>query len=1003
MPAVGKLPQTWKSTLLLPRSPFPPRAVPADRSRYLKRCTDDLYKWQRTGRAASANDTEFILHDGPPYANGPLHVGHALNKILKDITCRVQLSKGKRVNYVPGWDCHGLPIELKALEKWRSQTSSQGDPGRLGVRNIARELAASTVEKQGESFREWAIMADWGNAWKTMDRVFEVKQLEVFKSMVGNGLIDRRYKPVYWSPSSQTALAEAELEYNEEHLSNAAFIKYPIRNTIGGHSVSAVVWTTTPWSLPANRAIAVNPDFDYIIVQSNAGMLLLGASRIEDLRKACNEELPLTHRLRGVDLVGLEYDDPSFSSSPSSRPILAAHFVSPDSGSGLVHMAPGHGIDDYEVCLSQGIPAYAPTDDAGRFTADACPDRPELLAGKELLGAGNNAVIEIFQSGGFLLGQHQHKHKYPYDWRTKKPVIIRATEQWFADVSKIRTTAVQALDNIRFIPPNGKPRLTSFLNNRSEWCISRQRSWGVPIPALYHNVTGEALLTVESIDHIIQVINERGTDAWWVDDKDDPAWIPPALRKTSDHTQYRRGIDTLDVWFDSGTSWTQMEESLEKSKGVIADVYLEGTDQHRGWFQSSLLTHIARESSLNPTKVPPRAPYKTLITHGFTLDSAGRKMSKSMGNVISPDEIMGGTLLPKNKKRGFDAMGPDALRLWVASSDYTSDVRISETVLKATNASLSKYRVAFKFLLGALEAFIPPQIFSMNDVGTVHQLALAQLRNAFERVRSHLDSYEYNQAVSEISRYVYSDLSAFYMEVIKDPLYAGSKHAQWEAQATLFSILRTLQVMLAPVTPLMVEETWDYMPAHLKQTSVHPLQITWAQHHSLLQNFQNPQLEADWPALRSAITAVKALQESVRSRKLMGSSLESFVVFQFDSSEYISSDNAALRLLSRYSADLDVLCTVSKVDICTGPLPSHVHSAEWSESAAFNLEGVDVKIHVYKPNLAKCVRCWRYLAHIDPRRAEGSPLCQRCETVVEELQARRPDLFPSDMDSTMPA
>jgi isoleucyl-tRNA synthetase len=544
-----------------------------------------------------------------------------------------QIYKGRRIQYVPGWDCHGLPIEIKALEQHATKAEGGGLLHAIDVRHAARDLATKTVQEQKKNFQEWAVMADWDNAWTTMDKNFEIKQLGVFQEMAKRGLIFRRYKPVYWSPSSKSALAEAELEYRDDHESTAAYVKYPMSSIpqwlvdqgVDVKKLNALIWTTTPWTLPANRAIAVHADLDYVVLEAGSEQLLIAESRLEHICKLCSLDLPKTgvSRFKGSLLQGATYLNMFNGLVSTPHPLILADFVSADSGSGLVHCAPGHGFDDYEVCMKHNIAAFAPVDDAGCFTDLAFPDNPKALTGKSVLGNGSLEVLKLL--GDKVLQDHKYKHKYPYDWRTKLPVIIRATEQWFAAVGSIKDDSLASLEDVKFIPPSGEARLKAFVKGRSEWCISRQRAWGVPIPALYDE-NGKAVLTERTIAHIISVIVDRGIDAWWTDAEGDRAWIAPGLEGS-----YRRGKDTMDVWFDSGSSWTQTEGH--------ADVYCEGTDQHRGWFQSSLLTHI---SALGRQE----APFRKLITHGFTLDQEGRKMSKSTGNVIAPNQIMDGSLLP---------------------------------------------------------------------------------------------------------------------------------------------------------------------------------------------------------------------------------------------------------------------------------------------------------------------------------------------------------------------
>ena len=1011
-------PKSWSSTLSLPRSAFPPRAILADRPKYLERCTDELYARQR----GLTGDT-FTLHDGPPYANGSLHIGHALNKILKDILCRFKLSQGYRIDYVPGWDCHGLPIELKAIEQHESLGQDSNNASKsVDVRSAARRLAEEAVEKQKRSFQQWAIMADWDHAWKTMDKGYEIKQLAVFRELVKKGLVYRRFKPVYWSPSTHTALAEAELEYKDDHISTAAFVKYPMRKLpkaarcFEEDLLSALVWTTTPWTLPANKAIAFHSELDYAVVRSERnGNLLVAKARIEEIERVCKENFSVLCIIRGSELQDAAYDDAAFTLE--TRPLLHADFVSADSGSGLVHLAPGHGMDDYQLCLKHDITAFAPLDDDGRFTGLASPFDPKLLSGKEVLYNGNRSVLEFLTSKGLLLTSHKYKHKYPYDWRSKQPVIVRATEQWFADVGGIQDAALLSLDSVAFVPEGGKERLRSFVKNRTEWCISRQRSWGVPIPALYDKETGEAVLTEASIDHILTVIERRGLDAWWTDDASDPAWVLPNLL-TADESQrkasFLRGKDTMDVWFDSGTSWTQLKSSVTAPNKPLADVYLEGSDQHRGWFQSSLLTYIAQmQTSGNCTT--PQAPFRTLITHGFTLDEHSRKMSKSIGNTISPDEIMDGTLLPPLKRKAksdksfvspakqvtYDAMGPDALRLWVASCDFTNDVTVSPTILKAIHGTLSKYRVTFKLLLGMLDDFDPRATTKpFEHLGVVQQIALTQLGQAVEKVLFHYEQFDFKRAVQEINRYINTDLSSFFIESIKDTIYADARSSRKriEAQSVLLQIYSALQAVLYPVTPLLIEEVLDYAPAFLNHPPSSPFFSKQVLADIIRQSkCQDRDLEKDLPWLLRANGAVKMAQEEARAAKKMGSSLQSEILFQVTEAP-TTNNKDVFECLNRHRSALEDILVVSGVNVSRSGLPTAVDSSDWSYRSEFDLLGSQVVAHIHTPRKLKCIRCWKY--HADMEEGTEDVLCKRCVEVLEELAKRRPDLFttlpPSD-------
>lgn len=1023
---------SWSSTLRLPKSTFPPRPLPVSRPNYLRRCTDELYAWQQKTRASPDADgkapASFTLHDGPPYANGPLHIGHALNKITKDIICRYQVGQGKKVSYIPGWDCHGLPIEIKALQ---AQKKDLAQTDAVSVREAARELAANTVESQMKGFKEWAVMGDWDNAYKTMDKGFEIRQLEVFKNMFEKGLIYRQFKPVYWSPSSQTALAEAELEYDENHNSLAAFVRFPVHATGDlqnsalksiADSLNVAIWTTTPWTLPANKAIAVHRDMEYSVVrdaEKNNENIIVASSRVEEYQKMIGRDVEVVlSGIPGSDLAGqLSYENP-LQKANGLQPILHADFVTDSSGTGLVHMAPGHGMDDYHSCSAIGIDAFAPVDDAGKFTKEAFPEEPELLEGlpvADVKRTGSNAILKYLDKHDMLRAKHNFRHKYPIDWRTKEPVIVRATAQWFANVDDIKDLAMKALEGVQFIPETGRSRLESFIQGRSQWCISRQRAWGVPIPALF-KVLGdgqlEATMDAATIEHIISVIKERGINAWWTDAQDDPAWQPKHLDGT-----FVRGRDTMDVWFDSGTTWTMLPSNETEP---VADVYFEGTDQHRGWFQSSLLTHVATQATKNNTV---KAPYKTLITHGFTLDGDGRKMSKSLGNVIAPAQIMSGELLPpvkRKKQKGekqaapknaaptYDAMGSDALRLWAASSDYTRDVTVGQPVLISVNQALHKYRVTFKWLLGVLSlASCPPVYTSFGDIrnelvghkdleapspplkNLADRLAVHRLSQVSHDVHSHYSKYEFFKGINMLNKYIANDLSAFYFETLKDRIYTGHKSDCQELQKVLGLIFYELLQMLAPVCPLLVEEVWDHAPEALRNSSVHPARMPWTPLPRASQATQS--FLGDTQVYIDRInSAIKAGQERLRANKKIGSSLESAVTICHKEDGPIGDWFSAHFAKAMSTSDAKHLSAVQLDELAGVFVVSGVEmqgagkeplALEWKEEEVFVADeekGWDGKVVVHGARHAKCPRCWRFQSE-----SEGD-LCGRCDEVVKQ-------------------
>ena len=997
MPPTSRFADLWTRSILLLRGRFPRKAIVEERPLFLKNSTEQLYAFQRKFGGPST----FELHDGPPYANGSLHVGHALNKILKDIINRYHVLKGTKIQYTPGWDCHGLPIELKALQENKDVDNVEGSSvGKaVAIRTAARKLALATIEEQKKTFQGWAIMADWKNAWTTMDQGFEIKQLEVFKKMVAKGLIQRRNKPVHWSPSTQTALAESELQYRDDHTSLAAFVAFPMvsvptpiskRRSLIWDDVRALVWTTTPWTIPANQAIAVNPEMEYSVAEVEGhGRLLIARNLVSRNRGLVSPRLGLpafrrNFTFKGSDLMGATYQHPLLPKD-APRPIVMADWVTEDTGTGLVHCAPGHGMDDYKLGQAHGLATVAPVDDYGCFTNEALPHSPSTLRGKSVLGDGNEAVMNLLKTSNSIFGISPNTHKYPYDWRSKQPVIQRATPQWFADLTSIQEAAVSAISRVHFIPPGAKDRILGFVQNRAEWCISRQRAWGVPIPALYHRETDEAVLTEDSVAHIIETIKSRGIEAWWTDPQDDPAWIPKSLLGRDGETPFRRGSDTMDVWFDSGTTWTQVQKDQQVPGQPVADIYLEGSDQHRGWFQSSLLTFVA-QSLQESGAGQPSAPFKTLITHGFTLDEKGRKMSKSEGNVVTPEEIIDPTLLFRRTldkdrldvKDNFYDQGPDALRLWVATSDYQKDVTINPLSLLNTNRIMKKIRMTVGLLVNMQRFSNPPLPIVFDQLNLIDRVALVHLRRFDEEVRSHYENYEFHQVMATINNYVRVDFSKFYIECIKDRMYLDGRHSlsRLQGQAVLWNIFQRLLHRLSPIVPLLTEEAAHYMT---QETGRDCTPLPWKDKHvqSYMGTWQDAKLEEHMTVLFQARSVIHALQEERRGAetlKRVGSSLQSYV-----SLEPNSFSNPAAQLLHTYSAEeFEAFFVVSRVYLSARP-PT---DAEWQTSKPVKITVndtlYDFTVHVHAATDQKCVRCWRYVVADEEAEKLEEPLCRRC-------------------------
>lgn len=956
--APGKQPakNPYSPTLLLPKTPFPLRADAAKREHMFRdRCTKDLYQWQLKNNPKEM----FVLHDGPPYANGDVHMGHALNKILKDIIIRYKVLQGHKVHYIPGWDCHGLPIELKALESLKSTESKKMQPS--DIRRVAKERALKEVEKQKADFMSWGVMGDWDNPYKTLDKGFEIRQLRVFNEMVKKGYIYRQLKPVYWSPSSQTALAESELEYNDQHLSRSVYVRFPIVNAgkalenIKRNPASplyALIWSTTPWTLPANQAISVHNDLIYTVLdvktkESNNGTYIVAKDLVESaLAKLDAVEHTSLGEITGADLVGATY---KHVLNGETMPVIAAQHVTAESGTGLVHTAPGHGMEDYEACRALGILPFSPVNGEGYFTADAGEHFQGLFAFDE----GSSAVIDYLKEVKGLVKEEPYKHKYPYDWRTKKPVMLRATAQWFANVGDLQQEAVKALGDVRMIPSVSSRRLEQFTLSRKEWCISRQRAWGVPIPVLYNNEDGKPLLTDTSIAHIIKVIDEKGIDSWWTED-DDMLFVAPEYMANGE--KYTRGYDTMDVWFDSGTSWTLVDglEGRDPSKPV-ADLYLEGSDQHRGWFQSSLLTSIAVKS---------KSPYSTLLTHGFLLDEKGLKMSKSLGNIILPSSITkGGKDAKKNP-----AYGTDILRLWVASTEFTRDVSVGPNVIAQVSEVMRKVRTTVRFMLGNLSDFDATKAVPYEQLKHVDQYMLHELNRFTDTMTEAYEAYNFNGAMQALQNFNSNALSSFYFDVVKDRLYNDTEDAitRRTAQTVLAAIVNAYTLTLAPVACHTAEEIYEQYKGLTDQPQSSVFKERWPKTNS---QWNNPTVKEEYDLLRSVKGEVNQALELARQDKTIRSSQEAVINVYCAKP---TSETAAI--LQKYETELASLFLTSDAQISVKEAAT-ISKGYQRECTVVN--GDNIVVTAKPAVLHKCPRCWNYHSEKD------NTLCGRCASVLK--------------------
>jgi isoleucyl-tRNA synthetase len=900
----------------------------------------------------------FILHDGPPYANGSLHIGHALNKILKDIINRYQMLRGRKVRYVPGWDCHGLPIELKVLQNMKSAERQNLTP--LQLRQKAKEFGLATVDNQRQNFKRYGIWGDWDNPYLTLKPEYEAAQIGVFGQMFLKGYIYRGLKPVHWSPSSKTALAEAELEYPEGHVSRSIYAAFPVTSLAEAvkpllaeylSDLGVAIWTTTPWTIPGNLAVAVNADLNYAVVevsqseaQSKFKYLIVAADLVERLSSTLGLELTLKATFKGNDLEHTTYRHPLFDRE--SPIVVGGDYITTESGTGLVHTAPGHGQEDYIVGQRYGLPILAPVDDNGNFTQEAGE-----FAGLNVLGDGNQAVIDALAAAGSLLKEEAYPHKYPYDWRTKKPTIFRATEQWFASVEGFREEALKAIATVKWIPAQGENRITPMVAERSDWCISRQRSWGVPIPVFYDEATGEPLLNEEIINHVQGIIAEKGSDAWWELSVEE--LLPESYRQNG--KSYRRGTDTMDVWFDSGSSWASVVQQRPELR-YPADIYLEGSDQHRGWFQSSLLTSVA---------VNDIAPYKTVLTHGFALDEQGRKMSKSEGNVVDPNTIIEGG---KNQKVE-PPYGADVLRLWVSSVDYSGDVRIGKNIIKQMNDVRGKIRNTARFLLGSLDDFDPEKdTVPFEELPELDRYMLHRITEVFEEVTEAFESFQFFRFFQTVQNFCVVDLSNFYLDVAKDRLYISAKDAfrRRSCQTVLKIALDNLARAIAPVLSHTAEDIWQYLPYKTPYKSV--FEAGWVK---VEEKWRNPELAEFWKTLRRLRTDVNKVLEQARVEKIIGSSLEAKALI------YVNDEKLriAIKALNPVNGDgvdeMRYLFLTSQVEL--------LDTADGLQGLkTLSVQGEDNwGIGVVNAEGQKCDRCWNYSTHVGES-AEHPLICERC-------------------------
>ncbi|CAK4646790.1 hypothetical protein AeMF1_021076 [Aphanomyces euteiches] len=940
-----------RKTLNLPKTDFPMRANATVREPQLHtRTVTELYATQERERKGVA--PTFLLHDGPPFANGSLHTGHFLNRVLKDIINRYKLQRGYHIHYVPGWDCHGLPIEIKALERLK-QPRDKLNP--LDIRKHSRQLALEAIEMQKSDLQQWGVLADWsgekGTRYLTMDPEYEVAQYDIFKKMVKDGLIVQGYKPVYWSPSSGTALAESELEYQDNHISTSAYVRFPVKNSpllAAYPNASAVIWTTTPWTIPANRALCVRSDLEYAIVQvADDAFDVVASALVDTYAKTVlgKDQVNVVATISGRDLVGSVFQHPL--TGHDSIVLLGDH-VTTETGTGIVHTAPAHGQDDYFAWMnhhSQHNTDASMTclvDEKGCYTSEAGESLQGLFVQKE----GNEKVLEQLAQANRLVSATPYSHRFPYDWRTKKPILLRATKQWFAKLDSLHALGHTALEAVQMHPKASRRRLEATLSSRSEWCISRQRAWGVPIPVFYHKDTGEPLLTEASISHVQQVMLQNGgTDAWWTEPLS--SLLPPGY----DANEYVKGTDTLDVWFDSGSSWYAV-----LPENATADIYLEGSDQHRGWFQSSLLTALA---------VKKQSPYHNIITHGFILDERGQKMSKSLGNVIAPHEIINGQ--PKKK---IPAYGVDTMRYWVASTDYTSQVTMGPSTMVKISDHVRKVRNTARFLLANLHDFDPRTDMVPYDemASSLDKYMLHLIHNLQADITQGYETFAFNKVQQALAHFIATDLSAFYMEACKDRLYCDATNdpSRRAAQTVLEHALRTINKAIAPVVCHTAEDIRMHRLAQYTSDLVNdvPGSIFMEGWFESQPEWQNADVASTWEIMRSLRLQVNRTVEQLREQGEIKTTMECNIDIHAGAElmEFLR------QVDSRTLEDMLLSSGVNLHLLNDQTEPTHVVADKYP-----------VAVYVRPAVGHKCPRCWKFAAEVNQAQ---ETFCTRCAQAV---------------------
>lgn len=929
----------YKKTLNLPSTKFAMKANLPQREPAM------LKEWEQKKiydklREQSKDKPLFILHDGPPYANGHLHMGHAINKILKDIIVRSRQMCGFNAPYVPGWDCHGLPIEHNVDKKLGSKKKNMTP---VEVRRECRNYAAKFVDIQRDEFKRFGVTGEWDEPYLTMNYPYEARIAKECGEFALSGDMFLGKKPIYWCCSCQTALAEAEIEYHD-HTSPSIYVKFPIKDDVSdlvdanGETVSMVIWTTTPWTLPANLGVCLHPDFVYAAVKTKDHGVLIVA---KDLVEKVMQEFDITDYSIVADIASKDLENKKCSHPFYDRDslIILGDHVTLDAGTGCVHTAPGHGADDHIVGKRYGLECYSPVEDNGVFSKDV-----DMFSGQFIFKA-NAEINKTLEEKGQLLKNENMSHSYPHCWRCKKPVIYRATPQWFISMDKLelRKNSLEEINNVQWIPSWGRERIYSMIEHRPDWCLSRQRSWGVPIPVFHCNDCKEVYVTRDSVDRIHELFTEHSSDIWF--DKDADFLMPEgATCEACGSKSFTKDHNILDVWFDSGVSHAAV---LEEREGLErpADMYLEGSDQHRGWFHSSLLTAVGRTGS---------APYKAVLTHGFVVDEKGHKMSKSVGNVVAPDKVI-------------KQYGADVLRLWAASADYRGDVSISDNIIKQLSDAYRRIRNTCRFLLGNLSGFEAAHAKPVAEMGELDRFILHRLHTVVKRCLKAYDDYEFHVIYHTLHNFCVVDLSSFYLDIIKDRLYTSPADSEGrkDAQTSMSLILDALVKIMAPILPFTAEEIYTHMSiGGDRKESVHLEDMV-----ALDDSWEDKDLAVKWEAIRGLRAEVTKALEEARKAKLIGHPLDAAIEIKLPEGE-LADQVAGL------SVALNDIFIVSQAQI-KDVLEGEVYEGK-------EIEGLAIKVS--KASGEKCERCWRFydVLGVDP---DHPTACERCTDALKTILA----------------